>query len=53
MDNEKWGQFSIEFCGGTHLSNTSEAQLFTIVSEEPVSMARVIFLLLFAIINVI
>jgi alanyl-tRNA synthetase len=36
--NPAWEQFAIEFCGGTHLSNTSDARLFTIVTEEPVSM---------------
>jgi alanyl-tRNA synthetase len=35
--NEKWRQLSIEFCGGTHLSSTSEAQSFTIIAEESVS----------------
>ena len=35
--NEKWRQFSIEFCGGTHLKNASEAQTFVITSEESVS----------------
>jgi len=36
--NTKWEKFSIEFCGGTHLGNTSEGASFSIVSEEPVSM---------------
>lgn len=35
--NEKWRQFSIEFCGGTHLRNASEAQSFAIIAEESVS----------------
>ncbi len=33
----KWRQYSIEFCGGTHLTNSSEAQRFVIISEESVS----------------
>jgi alanyl-tRNA synthetase len=36
-NNEAWRQFSIEFCGGTHLSNTRDAQAFTIVEETAVA----------------
>jgi alanyl-tRNA synthetase len=35
--NAKWRQFSIEFCGGTHLKRSDEAQTFTITAEESVS----------------
>jgi len=31
------GDYSIEFCGGTHLSNTSQAGLFKIISESGVA----------------
>lgn len=31
--NEAWSALSIEFCGGTHLKNTSEAESFVIVEE--------------------
>ncbi len=32
--------FSIEFCGGTHLRHTGEAQAFALVSEEGIAKAR-------------
>ncbi|HYO10507.1 MAG TPA: alanine--tRNA ligase [Tepidisphaeraceae bacterium] len=35
--NAKWRQFSIEFCGGTHLSNAGDVEGFVITSEESVS----------------
>src|SRR5262249_21756196 len=35
--NAKWQQYSIEFCGGTHLKNTASIEGFVITSEESVS----------------
>jgi alanyl-tRNA synthetase len=35
--NPKWREFSIEFCGGTHLGNSSQVGRFAIVAEESVS----------------
>jgi alanyl-tRNA synthetase len=35
--NTKWRQYSIEFCGGTHLSNSGDAKSFAITAEESVS----------------
>ncbi|MBI1337606.1 MAG: alanine--tRNA ligase [Phycisphaera sp.] len=35
-DNRKWHDYSIEFCGGTHLPRTGDAEGFVIVSEEAV-----------------
>jgi len=36
-DNEEWNAYSVEFCGGTHLGNSTTAGKFLITSEEPVS----------------
>ena len=36
-DNPDWAQYSIEFCGGTHLASTGEAQRFAILNEEGVA----------------
>jgi alanyl-tRNA synthetase len=35
--NAKWREYSIEFCGGTHLSNSGDAAGFAITAEESVS----------------
>jgi alanyl-tRNA synthetase len=35
--NPKWRQYSIEFCGGTHLTSSADAAAFAITSEESVS----------------
>jgi alanyl-tRNA synthetase len=35
--NQDWKQFSIEFCGGTHLANTGDAASFVLLSEEGVA----------------
>jgi alanyl-tRNA synthetase len=35
-NDDRWLNHSIEFCGGTHLSRTGEAQALVIVSEEAV-----------------
>jgi len=35
--NAKWRQYSIEFCGGTHLRSTDAAGGFVVTSEESVS----------------
>jgi alanyl-tRNA synthetase len=36
-DNDAWANYSIEFCGGTHLAKTGDAEGFTIISEEAVA----------------
>jgi alanyl-tRNA synthetase len=35
--NARWRDYSIEFCGGTHLADSRQAEAFAIVSEESVS----------------
>jgi alanyl-tRNA synthetase len=35
--NPRWRQYSIEFCGGTHLKSSAEADRFVITAEESVS----------------
>jgi alanyl-tRNA synthetase len=35
--NQNWRQYSIEFCGGTHLTNSSQIENFVITAEESVS----------------
>lgn len=32
--NADWTSLSIEFCGGTHLTNTKEAVAFAVIGEE-------------------
>ncbi|MCL2647027.1 MAG: alanine--tRNA ligase [Phycisphaerales bacterium] len=36
-NNTDWKNYSIEFCGGTHLANSADAERFVITSEESVS----------------
>jgi hypothetical protein len=36
-DSSKWSEFSIEFCGGTHLTNTAQAEAFVLLQEEGVA----------------
>jgi alanyl-tRNA synthetase len=36
-DAEDWKGYSIEFCGGTHLANTSDATDFVLLSEEGIA----------------
>jgi alanyl-tRNA synthetase len=35
--NEEWSSYSAELCGGTHISNTSKAKLFALLSEEGIA----------------
>ncbi len=35
--NPKWMKYSVEFCGGTHVNNTSEIEAFVLTSEEGVA----------------
>jgi alanyl-tRNA synthetase len=35
--SEKWNNSSIEFCGGTHLTNTKEAEIFVLAEESGIA----------------
>lgn len=35
--DSQWNEYSVEFCGGTHLSNTKEAEAFVLLSEEGIA----------------
>mmetsp|Transcript_3070 Transcript_3070/g.8679 ORF Transcript_3070/g.8679 Transcript_3070/m.8679 type:complete len:969 (-) Transcript_3070:118-3024(-) len=41
----QWNDYSVEFCGGTHLSNTKEAEAFCLLSEEGIAkgIRRIVF----------
>jgi alanyl-tRNA synthetase len=36
-ENPRWAELSVEFCGGTHLETTGQAQSFALVSETGVA----------------
>ena len=36
-DDPKWMKYPVEFCGGTHLANSGEAERFVLISEEGVA----------------
>ena len=36
-ENDRWRELSIEFCGGTHLPSTGDAEGFVVISEEAVA----------------
>ncbi|KAF0975335.1 hypothetical protein FDP41_005329 [Naegleria fowleri] len=38
--NEKWHTISVEFCGGTHLTQTSQAQEFVIVADKSIAAGK-------------
>jgi len=35
--DEKWGGYSVELCGGTHIGNTQDAETFVIVEETAIA----------------
>lgn len=43
--DDAWKEYSVEFCGGTHLTNTSQADAFALLSEEGIAkgIRRIIF----------
>jgi len=36
-DSDRWGDYSIEFCGGTHLTNAEDIEVFRVVGEEGIA----------------
>ncbi|KAK4721434.1 hypothetical protein R3W88_011667 [Solanum pinnatisectum] len=36
-ENEEWSSYSVELCGGTHISNAREAKAFALMSEEGIA----------------
>ena len=36
-EDSEWNQYSVEFCGGTHLSNTKDAKAFVLLQEEGIA----------------
>ncbi|MFI4898079.1 MAG: alanine--tRNA ligase [Phycisphaerales bacterium JB059] len=36
-ESDRWAGMSVEFCGGTHLERTGQAEAFALISEEPVA----------------
>jgi alanyl-tRNA synthetase len=40
-----WNEYSVEFCGGTHLNNTKEAEAFVLLNEEGIAkgIRRILF----------
>eukprot|EP00548_Thalassiothrix_antarctica_P014827 CAMPEP_0194176614 /NCGR_PEP_ID=MMETSP0154-20130528/10508_1 /TAXON_ID=1049557 /ORGANISM="Thalassiothrix antarctica, Strain L6-D1" /LENGTH=965 /DNA_ID=CAMNT_0038890877 /DNA_START=150 /DNA_END=3044 /DNA_ORIENTATION=- len=36
-EDAAWSDYSIEFCGGIHLTNTEEAEAFVLISEEGIA----------------
>lgn len=35
--DSQWSEYSVEFCGGTHLTNTKDAEAFVLLSEEGIA----------------
>ena len=35
--SEAWAGFSVEFCGGTHITNTAQAGAFVLLEETAVA----------------
>lgn len=35
--DSQWNEYSVEFCGGTHLTNTKEAEAFVLLTEEGIA----------------